>query len=387
MAEKEEYNSTHDGPTIDAAVTQAKPGGTLDSRLRLSLYTTLEQIGVTVGSETMEAIARALPNNAVLEVSCSARNNSATDGTAFPVSAGGSSRYGILRVARISGSDRVSFEFHAKEPASRMYVGFWSTDGGWTGWKKVYTEGSKPTAAELGVLSLGGGVLTGALTARQFVQAQAAYENPLEIGQYIDMHLAGSAENYDGRLSLDAAKYLMYNGNRVYHEGNKPSLSDLGLSDLGYGFSLLQEVDISTAVYSVTFSIYAENIKKYKRIIIIPKVETNKSDAILKLFADNIGSNSGPSVVLGDAHSYGNNSIVFVSFGKGSYGWGVNMMALKSLTGLSTSDDVTDIVSCGVANSSDSYNRPTTGPVVFKIAATGDSSYTLYGSISILGVI
>lgn len=232
MAEKEEYNSTHDGPTIDAAVTQAKPGGTLDTRLRLSLYTTLEQIGVTVGSETMEAIARALPNNAVLEVSCSARNNSATDGTAFPVSAGGSSRYGILRVARISGSERVSFEFRAKEPASRMYVGFWSTDGGWTGWKKVYTEGSKPTAAELEVLSLGGGVLTGALTARQFVQSQSAYENPLEIGQYIDMHLAGSAENYDGRLSLDAAKYLMYNGNRVYHEGNKPTLADLGIGNI-----------------------------------------------------------------------------------------------------------------------------------------------------------
>lgn len=385
MAEKEEYNSTHDGPTIDAAVTQAKPGGTLDSRLRLSLYTSLEQIGITVGSETMEAIALALPNNSILEASCGGDNNGAADGTGFPVISGSALRYGILRVSKIGGYDRVSFEFRVKELASRLFAGFYSSTDGWSGWKKVYTEGSKPTASEVGAFPVSGGNVNGPVNATRF--AQNDYQYALEIGHYIDMHLADSTADYDGRISLDSDKKLFFNGFAIYHEGNKPSLSDIGLSDLGYGFSLLQEVDISTAVYSVTFSISAENINKYKRIIIIPKVETNQSNAILKLFADNIGSSSGPSVVLGDAYSYGNNSIAFVSFGKGGYGWGVNMMALKSITGLSTSDDVTDIVSCGVANSSESHNRPTTSPVVFKIAATGDSSYTLYGSISVLGVI
>lgn len=150
MAEKEEYNSIHDGPIIDAAVTQAKPGGTLDSRLRLSLYTSLEQIGVTVGSETMEAISLALPNNSILEASCGGDNNGAADGTAFPVVSGAALTSGILRVSRIGSYDRVSFEFRVKEAAGRLFVGFYSSTDGWSGWKKVYTDGSKPTYAETG---------------------------------------------------------------------------------------------------------------------------------------------------------------------------------------------------------------------------------------------
>ena len=190
MADKEGYNSTHDGPAIDAAVTQAKPGGTLDSRLRLSLYTSLEQIGVTVGSETMEAIALALPDNAVLEASCGASNNGVTDGTAFPVLSGSALKYGILRVSRIGGYDRVSFEFFARGTASRLFVGFYSSTDGWSGWKKVYTEGSKPTAAEIGALPLAGGTLSGILKATQFIQTD--FKNPFEVGNYIDMHFDGS---------------------------------------------------------------------------------------------------------------------------------------------------------------------------------------------------
>ena len=151
---KEEYQSTHDGPTIDAAVAQAKPGGTLDSRLRLSLYTSLEQIGITVGSETMEAIALALPNNSILEASCGGDNNGAADGSAFPVVSGAALTSGILRVSRIGSYDRVSFEFRVKEAAGRLFVGFYSSTDGWSGWKKVYTDSSKPTASELNAANL-----------------------------------------------------------------------------------------------------------------------------------------------------------------------------------------------------------------------------------------
>lgn len=230
MADKEGYNSIHGGPAIDAAVTQAKPGGTLDSRLRLSMYTSLEQIGVTVGSETMEAIALALPNNSILEESCGGDNNGAADGSAFPVVSGAALTSGILRVSRIGGYDRVSFEFRVKETASRLFVGFYSSTDGWSGWKKVYTEGSKPTAAELGVLPISGGTLSGILKATQFVQTD--FKNPLEVGQYIDMHIDGSSADYEGRLSLDSDKNLLYNYNKVYHEGNKPTLSELGIGNI-----------------------------------------------------------------------------------------------------------------------------------------------------------
>lgn len=229
MAEKEEYNSIYDGPAIDAAVTQAKPGGTLDSRLRLSLYTSLEQIGITVGSETMEAVALALPNNAILETSCGSSNNGVTNGTGFPVISGSVLKYGILRVSRIGGYDRVSFEFRVQEPASRLFVGFYSSTNGWSGWKKVYTEGSKPTASEVGALPVSGGNVNGPVNATRF--AQSDYQYALEIGHYIDMHLSGSAADYDGRISLDSDKKLLFNGFAIYHTGNKPTPSELGIGD------------------------------------------------------------------------------------------------------------------------------------------------------------
>lgn len=227
---KEEYQSTHDGPTIDAAVAQAKPGGTLDSRLRLSLYTSLEQIGVTVGSETMETIALALPNNSILEASCGGDNNGAADGSAFPVVSGAALTSGILRVSRIGSYDRVSFEFRVKEAAGRLFVGFYSSTDGWSGWKKVYTEGSKPTASEVGAFPVSGGNVNGPVNATWF--AQNDYQYALEIGHYIDMHLTGSAADYDGRISLNSEKKLFFNGFSIYHAGNKPTLSELGIGNI-----------------------------------------------------------------------------------------------------------------------------------------------------------
>ena len=253
MADKGEYNSIHDGPAIDAAVTQAKPGGTLDSRLRLSLYTSLEQIGVTVGSETMEAIALALPNNAILETSCGSSNNGVTDGTGFPVISGSLLRYGILRVSRIGGYDRVSFEFFARGTASRLFIGFYSSTDGWSGWKKVYTEGSKPTASEVGAFPVSGGNVNGPVNATRF--AQNDYQYALEIGHYIDMHLTGSTADYDGRISLDSDKKLLFNGFAIYHKGNKPSLSDLGIGNISQiAVGSYTGTGYATSVYAPTLT-------------------------------------------------------------------------------------------------------------------------------------
>lgn len=232
MAEKEEYNSTHDGPTIDAAVNQAKPGGTLDSRLRLSLYTSLDHIGITVGSETMEAIALALPNNAILETSCGDSNNGVKDGTAFPVVSGSVLRYGIIRVSRIGGYDRVSFEFRVKDAASRIFVGFYSSTDGWSGWKKVYTESSKPTPADINAVSIYGDTMTGKLGVPMLDVAKDTCGGYI-YGETNSLNFRGgnpSTESY-GYMSL-AEDGLYFSGNKVYHEGYKPSSSDLGLENI-----------------------------------------------------------------------------------------------------------------------------------------------------------
>lgn len=254
MADKEEYDSIHDGPTIDAAVTQAKPGGTLDSRLRLSLYTSLEQIGVTVGSETMEAIALALPDNAVLEASCGASNNGVTDGTAFPVLSGSVLKYGILRVSRIGGYDRVSFDFRLKDTASRLFVGFYSSTDGWSGWKKVYTDGSKPTADEIGAIPNTGGTINGNLAVQKNGAGRLLVENTstgriaiLETtsGNNVNfLNYKDSSNNVYLRLlseDQDAKKLLSIQARKdgvsgdtfyFYHTGNKPTLSELGIGNI-----------------------------------------------------------------------------------------------------------------------------------------------------------
>ncbi len=131
--------------TLTAARVGAAPAG----MVHLATYTELSHIGVTKGSETMESIAQAMPDNSILEVSCGDGNNSAADGTAFPVVSGGAARYGILRVTKTGGNDLVSFEFRVKEKNARIFTGFYSSTDGWSGWKKVYTEGSKPALNEL----------------------------------------------------------------------------------------------------------------------------------------------------------------------------------------------------------------------------------------------
>lgn len=67
--------------------------------------------------------------------------------------------------------------------------------------------GALPTAGGdiSGVLRVAGGVTGG-----YFKQREADYGTPNELGQYIDMHMAGSTADYDGRLFLDSQKKLYF---------------------------------------------------------------------------------------------------------------------------------------------------------------------------------
>lgn len=82
----------------------------------------------------------------------------------------------------------------------------------------------------MGAFPVSGGSVNGPVYATRF--AQNDYQYALEIGHYIDMHLTGSAADYDGRISLDSDKKLLFNGFAIYHKGNKPSLSDLGIGNI-----------------------------------------------------------------------------------------------------------------------------------------------------------
>lgn len=77
------------------------------------------------------------------------------------------------------------------------------------------TDGADPiTPADIGALSLTGGNIDGDVNVAGAVKAgyfsQSNYGIPNEVGQYIDMHMAGSTADYDGRLFLDSQKKLYF---------------------------------------------------------------------------------------------------------------------------------------------------------------------------------
>lgn len=78
-------------------------------------------------------------------------------------------------------------------------------------------DGADPiTPAAIGALALAGGDISGVLrvaggvTGGYFKQSEDGYGTPNELGQYIDMHMAGSTTDYDGRLFLDRQKKLHF---------------------------------------------------------------------------------------------------------------------------------------------------------------------------------
>jgi hypothetical protein len=56
-----------------------------------------------------------------------------------------------------------------------------------------------------------GGTMTGALVVPKVVMTD--YDSPIEIGRFIDMHLAGSTNDYDARLELNANGLYLANVN------------------------------------------------------------------------------------------------------------------------------------------------------------------------------
>lgn len=121
---------------------------------KLQTYVSYADIGLTIGSETIEGIATNLPDNSQLFVVVGA------DGAdIYPVA------YGVLYVYK-KNTSRTFFEFMEKTSARKYYGVYDSTmSNPWTGWGRIYSEHNKPTPADIGALALTGGTLTGQLNA------------------------------------------------------------------------------------------------------------------------------------------------------------------------------------------------------------------------------
>ena len=101
-------------------------------------FTSLTQLGITSGSETIEQIVNTLPENSNLIYSVSTSGESI-----YPTN------YGLVTVTKLT-TGRVRFEYSTT--GGTLFIGMYNVGAAspWTGWKKVYTDVSQPTLDELG---------------------------------------------------------------------------------------------------------------------------------------------------------------------------------------------------------------------------------------------
>lgn len=141
-------------------------------------YTSLAQVGLSVGSETIESIAAALPTWGELRLTVGSAYNTSI----YPVS------YGSLKIAKYgSDSSRVIFEFVQKS-TNRAWFGVYDSTAvtPWSGWVE--------TANPAGFFSLAGGTLTGMLA---LVHKLGIMHNGVQ---------TGSIENWGSETIVTAAE-------------------------------------------------------------------------------------------------------------------------------------------------------------------------------------
>ena len=124
----------------------------------LRSYTSFEQIGVTVGEETIEDIVNSLPDQSILTVVISDINNTAL----YPKNSG------TLKV--LKKSPNVTFEFDWLDSGSAPEIWnatYFITDSAWCTWSKNFSETNKPTPDQIqGIIPISKGG-TGAETLEQ----------------------------------------------------------------------------------------------------------------------------------------------------------------------------------------------------------------------------
>ena len=94
-------------------------------------YTSLEQIGVTAGNETIADIVNAMDDNSILMYQINDTHNSNT----YPAYTRGNAYI----VATKINSDHVDFMFCVGTETSRVWTGFCGNVFGWSGWHEILT--------------------------------------------------------------------------------------------------------------------------------------------------------------------------------------------------------------------------------------------------------
>lgn len=202
---------------------------------KMQTFISFADIGLTIGSETIEDIATKLPESSQLFVVVGA------DGAdIYPTT------YGTLHVLK-KNTSRTYFEFLEKTNSRRYYGTYDSSmSTPWSGWAKSYSAHDKPTPADIGAVNKAGDTMTGELKLQDLAnssQCSRVYSSEgLGLG-----FLTVAGNTYSARTMLKINKPDVDKANllrlahateegdsawyNIYGEHNRPTPTDIGIDD------------------------------------------------------------------------------------------------------------------------------------------------------------
>ncbi len=186
-------DSTSDNPLANRAVAAAL-NGKANAADTLRVYKTLGELGLATGSETIENIYSAMAGNSLLQCLVGASN-----AAIYP------DQYVTLEVLK-SGNARAVFRATQKLNA-KTWVGAYSADGGWTGWKQVL--GSDHVGATLwtgSVNTSGGSVSLDVPNIANYTEIALATDNGTRVLHREGNWFVGTSTTYEtndyGRITV-----------------------------------------------------------------------------------------------------------------------------------------------------------------------------------------
>ena len=136
--------------------TPADIGAAEAVKHKLITYSSLADLGLSAGSETIANIVAKMVDNSMLVYQTDSAN-----ANIYPHSS-------LVVTVKRANVNRVEF-FATRVNGSQLWFGNYHKDSGWTGWKEIYHEGALPTPAQIGASPSGHGhaltdsVITGVL--------------------------------------------------------------------------------------------------------------------------------------------------------------------------------------------------------------------------------
>ncbi len=315
------YNSTHTGPQIDEAVAAALPNGRLDQAIQAAINTAVSravaQLAAKIHAEQHAA-------GGTDPITPAAINAMALDGSGTMT--------GNLVMSK-AGSPQAKL---VNETTNRI----------------LYLLNSESTKSS------------------QLI-------NQLDSNNYNILRLNPETDGLKDALKLERRVAGTTETHTLLHTGNLDALVGSTLAGLVMLKTLTVEED---DVEELEFQLTAEELNKYKRFVIFPKLESEWSSSSngQDLYLEAPSFYGVPEVSLGKLNGLCSNGIAFISVGANynTRGWSLRMMALNYGDPGVTSD-------YGTSDKSD--QNPTTEPLTFRLY-TETYSFIKGGTVSIMGV-